>query len=280
MHAFNVRDFLDRHGLAAHRDRGQNFLTDVRLARRLVKLAGVDSEERVIEVGTGLGMLTGVLAEYARQVVTFEIDRGLVRALRAEGLPNNVDLKHADARDVDFLELAKSLGGSVRVVANLPYSVGTPLLMKLLDAGEGLVGWSVMLQREVAKRIVARTGEAAYGSLSVLHELAVEVEATLEVRAGNFYPKPKVNSMFLVMRPRKPAISKSELGQVEKVARGAFRYRRKTLRNALLRSGFSSTDVLEALVACGIDTETRPQHISPPLWRMLAFRLPAGDPKL
>jgi 16S rRNA (adenine1518-N6/adenine1519-N6)-dimethyltransferase len=276
MSLVEVRDFLARHGLAAHRDRGQNFLTDESLARVLVDLAGVGPEEKVIEVGTGLGMLTCILAERANQVMTIEIDRGLVRALKAEGLPPNVVLQHADAREVDFSQLARDLGGNVKIVANLPYSVGTPLLRELLNAADSIVGWSVMLQREVARRVVAGTGEAEYGSLSVLHELVVEVEAKKQVRAGNFYPKPKVDSTFLVMRPKTPAIPGDELRRVEKVTRGAFKYRRKTLHNSLLRSGFSPEDVSKALVTCRIDARVRPERISPPLWRMLASELPKG----
>ena len=202
MSAGAVRDFLSRHGLAASRDLGQNFLVDDALAERLVARAGVAEGDAVIEIGTGLGILTRALAARARRVATLEVDAGLVRALRAEAvLPENVALRHADALDVDLAALARELGAPVRLVANLPYSVSAPLLRRLLDLRGDLVDWSVMIQRDVAERLVARPGSRDYGSLAILHAVTVDVSRESELGPRCFHPVPRVHSSFVRIRP-------------------------------------------------------------------------------
>ena len=198
-----LRELLDRHGLHLSRDLGQNFLTDERLADDLARRAGASKGDLVIEVGTGLGVLTRALAARADRVRTVEIDSGLVRALEAEGLlPDNVELHHADARAIDWEGWIAEAGQPVRVIANLPYSVATPLLRKMLDLRAGLEDWSVMIQTEVAQRLMASPGERAYSSLTVLHSLTTEVDTIANVPPARFFPKPKVDSSFIRVWPR------------------------------------------------------------------------------
>ena len=250
MSAAEVRAFLERHGLLANRNLGQNFLCDDTVAARLVELAGVGSDDVVVEIGTGLGILTRALAARASRVVTFEVDSGLVRALRQEGrLPDTVELRHEDALEADLLglvksvksddtpvRLVKSVAGPVRLVANLPYSVSGPMLRRILDLRGDLEDWSVMLQREVALRLLAAPGSRDYGSLTVLHALTVSVTKQMELSGGCFFPAPKVRSMFLRIRPlSEPRLEDAgdELAWLERVVRAAFSQRRKTLVNAL-----------------------------------------------
>ena len=182
MNAAAVRAVLARHRLLARRDLGQNFLVDDAMAARLVELAGVEAGETVIEIGAGLGTLTRALAARAARVIAIEIDAGLVRALRAERLlPDNVELLHADALALD---LAALVSGPARLVGNLPYSVASPLLRRLLDLRGVLTDWSVMLQREVAARVLAAEGSRDYGSLAVLHALTVAGREARGARAG------------------------------------------------------------------------------------------------
>jgi 16S rRNA (adenine1518-N6/adenine1519-N6)-dimethyltransferase len=137
-----VRATLARRGLRAHKTRGQNFLVDPRVAEQIADWARLGPEELVVEVGPGLGILTRALASRAGRVVAIEIDRGLVEALREEGsLPENVELLHRDALDVDLLGLLHQLPGRAHVVANLPYSISAPLLRWLLGARAGLTSW-------------------------------------------------------------------------------------------------------------------------------------------
>ena len=262
-----IRAFLERHGLLARRDLGQNFLCNEGLAAHLVSLAGVEPGDSVVEIGTGLGLLTRALAARARRVVTLEVDAGLVRALRAEGcLPGNVELLHADVLRSDLGRLVAGCEAPVRLVANLPYSISGPVLRRLLDLCDTLVDWSVMLQREVAGRLLAGPGTRAYGSLTVLHRLMVEVGKALTLEPQSFFPVPKVRSSFLRMRPlAKPLLVAEELSWVEPVVRAAFAQRRKTLVNALRGSALEPAPDVEAVVraldALGIDRRARAESL-------------------
>jgi 16S rRNA (adenine1518-N6/adenine1519-N6)-dimethyltransferase len=267
MGASDVRAFLERHALLARRDLGQNFLCDESLAERLVTLAGVEPGDSVVEIGTGLGLLTRALAARARRVVTLEVDAGLVRALRAEGcLPDHVELLHADVLRSDLGRLVEDCAPPVRLVANLPYSISGPVLRRLLDLRYALVDWSVMLQREVAGRLLAAPGSRAYGSLTVLHHLVVEVAKLLALEPHCFFPKPKVRSTVLQMRPlAEPLLMREELSWVERVVRAAFSQRRKTLVNALRGGGLEpapdAETVVRVLDALGIERRARAESL-------------------
>jgi 16S rRNA (adenine1518-N6/adenine1519-N6)-dimethyltransferase len=271
--ASRARAFLEAHGLAAHRDRGQNFLHDERMAERLVSLAGVAPEDGVIEIGTGLGLLTRVLAARARRVETIEIDSGLVRALEAEGLPANVRLHHADALEVDLAALLAELGPPARVVANLPYSVATPLLRRLLDLG-GVRGVAVMVQRELAQRIRARPGSPDYGSLAVLFAWTMALGESVDLPPGCFFPAPKVTSTFLCMTPRESGIAHEDFLRYEALLRAGFAHRRKTLVNSLTRAAdIEGSRTVAALREIGIAERARAEQLDPGRWLALARQL-------
>jgi 16S rRNA (adenine1518-N6/adenine1519-N6)-dimethyltransferase len=279
-----VRDVLVRHGLATRRDLGQNFLVDERLAEKLADRAGVEPGDDVVEIGTGLGILTRALARRAGRVVTLEVDAGVVRALRAErSLPDNVELLHADALRVDLGGLLPP-GARARVVANLPYAIASPLLRRLLGLRERLLGWAVMVQREVADRLCAAPGTRAYGSLTVLHLLTVRVQRVLELHPRCFYPVPRVASSFLRMTPlAAPLLESDELPRVEAFVRAAFGHRRKTLVNALRASDPAAPAARwEALArildALGIDARSRAEALAPERLLASARRLQAGQP--
>jgi 16S rRNA (adenine1518-N6/adenine1519-N6)-dimethyltransferase len=273
-----IRDTLSRHGLRLQRDRGQNFLVEEAMAERLASLAGVEAGNFVIEVGTGLGVLTRALAKRAAHVQTIEIDSGLVKALRADDLlPANVELVHADALEVDFESLiASRTEASVRVVANLPYSAASPLLRKLLDLRHVVADWSVMLQRELADRLVAEPGTKEYGSLTVLHALCTDVSKQLDLKPGCFFPAPKVESSFVRIWPRaNTPLADGELLQVEKMVRAVFNQRRKTILNGLRGSGDREA-LLAALESVGIDPGVRAEKLEPERLLALARALEMG----
>jgi 16S rRNA (adenine1518-N6/adenine1519-N6)-dimethyltransferase len=277
--AGEVRAFLEHHGLAANRDLGQNFLVESAVAERLVELAGVEAGEGVLEIGTGLGILTRALAKRGARVVTLEVDAGLVRALEADAvLPDSVTLVHGDALEADLGALAARAGTQVRLVANLPYSISGPLLRRLLDMRETLVDWSVMLQRDVAQRLLAEPGTRDYGSLAVLHRLLVDVSRGMDLSPRCFFPVPKVRSTFIRVQPRSDtSMTGGELAALETFVRAAFSKRRKTLANALRdRLG---ADAGQAIAACGVDPGLRAQQLAPEtflaLSRALADRLEA-----
>jgi 16S rRNA (adenine1518-N6/adenine1519-N6)-dimethyltransferase len=268
---------MDRHGLVARKDLGQNFLADERVAAKLAALAQVGPADAVLEIGCGLGVLTRALAARARRVVALEVDAGLVRAVRAEGLlPANAVLHHADALDADLRALLAAEPPPRRVVANLPYAAASPLLRRLLDARDLLVGWSVMLQREVAARLLARPGTRDYGSLAVLHQLAARVERALDVHPACFWPVPQVVSSFVRLTPLEGAPEGAELARVERLARAGFAHRRKTLLNSL-RDAAAGAPWLPAVSArlAALDTPpgARAETLPPETWRALAAAL-------
>jgi 16S rRNA (adenine1518-N6/adenine1519-N6)-dimethyltransferase len=279
-----VRAWLARHGLAAHRGRGQNFLCDAALAARLVADAGVARGDSVLEIGSGLGILTRALAERARRVVSVEVDAGLVRALRAEGgLPSHVELVHADALELDLAALLAAEPAPRRLVASLPYAVATPLLRRFLDLRELLASWSVVVQRELAARILGRPGGADYGSLAVLHALAARARRGVELPPRCFHPVPRVTSTFVHLAPRRdPWLGAQELARVERLVRAAFAHRRKTLVNSLQQACAvppPAAALAAALARLGIPPRARAEDVPPDAWRALAAALaPPSEP--
>jgi len=265
--------------LLARRDLGQNFLVDESLAERLVSLSGVEPGDRVIEIGTGLGVLTRALAKKAQHVVTIEIDAGIVRALRADdALPDNVEIAHADALEFDLAGCVGARAGPVRLVANLPYRVSAPLLRRCLDLRDQLTDWSVMLQSEVATRLLARPGSRDYGSLSVLHGLTVAFSKAMELSPNCFFPVPKVHSTFVRITPLDTSmVEEQELQQVEQVVRAAFANRRKTLVNSLRAGAFgtehSADELKAALSRCAIEPLARAESLAPEQLLALAREL-------
>lgn len=282
----SLRALLQRRGLRLQRDRGQNFLTDGGLADQLAQLAGVEEGDHVIEVGTGLGVLTRALGKRAERVTTVEIDSGLVKALEEEDLlPSNAELLHADALKLDWSELVERAGPRVRVVANLPYSAATPLLRIMIECRESVQDWSVMIQREVARRCVARCGDDDYGSFAVLHALTVDAQVQQELSPGSFFPAPKVHSSFLRVWPRRtPLLREGELAWVERVVRAAFSKRRKTILNTLRGGGFVAREdraiLEEALASAGISPSSRAETVAPERLLALARALREHTAKL
>jgi 16S rRNA (adenine1518-N6/adenine1519-N6)-dimethyltransferase len=274
-----AREFLERHGLAPSKELGQNFLVDDAQADKLVRLAEVGTEDAVLEIGTGLGILTRALARRAHSVTTIEIDAGLVRALAAERLlPANVRLVHADALALDLAGEIGALAAAdapVRIVANLPYSVATPLMRRFLDLAPRLAGWAVMIQREVAQRLAAQPGSSDYGSFSVLHQLVARVRLGLALHPHCFYPAPRVVSSFALLTPHAGhALRAGELEAVERLVRAAFAHRRKTLVNSLRQHGeIDPAPVAAWLARAGLDERTRAEALAPAQWLALAREL-------
>jgi 16S rRNA (adenine1518-N6/adenine1519-N6)-dimethyltransferase len=266
----SVRAFLDRHGLLARKDLGQNFLIDDHVAERLAALSGVQPGDGVIEVGTGTGVFTRALAARAARVVTLDVDSGLVRALRSDGLlPENVLLLHEDVLEADLEGIARGFDGPVHLVSNLPYSISGPALRRLLDLRDLLTDWSVMLQREVGDRLLAEPGSRSYGSLTVLHGLTVRAEHLMDLQPGCFFPEPQVRSTFIRLVPlAAPLLEPGELSRVERVVRAAFGKRRKTLVNALLQGQALSPpptagELRAVLTRFGIDPRARGETLTP-----------------
>ena len=262
-----VRDLLHRHGLAADRSLGQHFLVDDRVLASVVEAAGAGEQDEVWEVGPGLGVLTRELARVARRVVTVELDRRMVRVLgeTLAGL-DDVDVRQADATTFDFSQASP---GSV-FAANLPYNVGTTVLVRVLESGRfRRVG--VLLQREVAERLCAPPGSRTYGALSLLVAHLGEARIVRRVPPGCFLPPPAVTSAVVRIDVRPDAVSDE---RTFAVVRAGFRHRRKTLMRNLRMAGMSEAEVAAAFAELGIDPKVRAEALDLATFRALALRIP------
>jgi 16S rRNA (adenine1518-N6/adenine1519-N6)-dimethyltransferase len=243
---------------------GQHFLEPAWVARLLASLAPAP-DDVFLEIGPGRGALTVPLAQAVGRVIAVEIDRDLAAALN-QHLPPHVTVVTADFLDVDLSDLLRGEKKPVRVVGNLPYNVSSPILFKLLrDArsGDVLSDATVMLQKEVADRLAAAPGTGDYGSLAIQVSLRADVERVLTLPPGAFRPPPKVNSAVVRMRFRPPREEVGNLDTFERLVRGIFLQRRKTLLNALKpvaeRLGHSAA---ELIAVAGVDGTKRPEELT------------------
>jgi 16S rRNA (adenine1518-N6/adenine1519-N6)-dimethyltransferase len=243
---------------------GQHFLEPAWVARLIDALAP-GSDETFLEIGPGRGAVTLPLAERAGRIVAVELDRDLAASL-ATRVPSNVRIVQADVLDVDLPDLIRGEPPPVRVVGNLPYNVASPILFHLLESSEDgrlLRDATLMLQREVADRLVAVPGDGDYGALSIQVQLLAEVERVLSLPPGAFRPPPKVHSAVVRLRFRPPIVDVGTHAVFERVVRGLFQQRRKTLANALkpvaASFGRSATHILER---AQLDGGRRPETLS------------------
>ncbi|MCE2526698.1 MAG: 16S rRNA (adenine(1518)-N(6)/adenine(1519)-N(6))-dimethyltransferase RsmA [Actinomycetia bacterium] len=251
-----LSELLARHGISPSRKLGQHFLTDPNLIAKMVKTAGVGPEDRVLEVGAGVGNLTVALARTGASVVAYEIDRRLAPVL-AETVPSHhrVAIRMEDATKVDWNEALDGKGWVM--VSNLPYGVGTPLLLEMIQRVPAVVRYTVMLQREVVQRLLARPGSREYGIPSVIVGLYARIRRSFDVPPQVFFPRPEVFSSVVELRRTDPHPD-AELAV--SLASAAFGKRRKMLRRSL---DPQLVGVEQILPAAGISPRDRPEVLSP-----------------
>ena len=253
---------LGKHGFRFSKAMGQNFLIAAWVPERIALEAGIDEGTGVLEVGPGVGCLTHELAQYAGKVLAVELDERL-RPVLSETLADceNAEVVFGDVLKQDLPALVKEHFPGLRpvVCANLPYNVTSPLLTAFLEAG-CFETVTVMIQREVAKRLCAKPGTADYGAFTVFTQWHAEPEILFDVSPGCFLPAPKVTSSVVKLTVRKapPAEVQSET-RFFAVVRAAFNQRRKTLVNALSSglSGFAKEQIAQAIADCGLDEKVR-----------------------
>lgn len=210
---------------------GQNFLRDPNTAAKIASTVNPLKGQTVVEIGAGEGALTEHLLERCERLTVIEVDERAVRHVQTR-FPD-LDVRHADVLDVDWPALSKEAGGKLLVVGNLPYNITSPILFRLLAASSVLTEIVVMMQLEVAQRIVAEPRSKAYGSLSVGVQLQTHPELLFKVSRNVFQPKPKVTSAVVRMRVRENSPDQVVLDQIRTVVRTAFNQRRKKMRNSL-----------------------------------------------
>jgi 16S rRNA (adenine1518-N6/adenine1519-N6)-dimethyltransferase len=253
------RTLLKKHGLSAKKSWGQNFLIDERVYEGIVAATVRDPAEWVVEIGAGLGTLTARLCAAAARVFAVERDRDMAAVLRAEwGTLPNLEIREENALTFDYA----ALGRRVAVAGNLPYQIASPLLFHIIEHRTSISRAVVMLQKEMADRIVASPGTRAYGALGVMIALYADVKPVVKARSGAFHPAPKVDSAVVALEPlatgtRYPVDEK----KYHRVVHAAFGQRRKTLRNAL-RSAAPAEIVEAALGSTKIDGQRRGETLS------------------
>ena len=262
---------LERHGFTFKKSFGQNFLTDTNILQKIVDTAEIDDQVNVIEIGPGIGALTEFLAERAAQVMAFEIDHRLVPIL-ADTLRDfdNVTVVNEDILKVDLAQHIQNFKNPdlpIKVVANLPYYITTPILMHLIESGIPFSEFVVMMQKEVADRISAKPNTKAYGSLSIAVQYYMTAKVAFIVPRTVFVPAPNVDSAILKMvRRPEPAVAVEDEKFFFKVSKASFTHRRKTLWNNLT-GYFGKTEEIKdkltkALDQAGLSPSVRGEALS------------------
>ncbi|MFD2170717.1 16S rRNA (adenine(1518)-N(6)/adenine(1519)-N(6))-dimethyltransferase RsmA [Tumebacillus lipolyticus] len=275
-----TRDVVNRHGFHFKKSLGQNFLIDGNILDKIVTAAELDQQNGALEIGPGIGTLTQELCESARQVVAVEKDNRLLPVLTETLAPySNVHVHHADVLETDLHELFATWFADmeVSVVANLPYYVTTPIVMKLLEERLPLRHIVVMVQREVAERMAAKPGGKDYGTLSIAVQYYTEPELVCRVPESSFMPAPNVESTVIKLKVRKaPAVQVADEKLFFALVKASFAQRRKTLLNNLqnnLQPKRDKESILAALERAEIEPSRRGETLSLAEYARLADQL-------
>ncbi|MEW8974436.1 MAG: 16S rRNA (adenine(1518)-N(6)/adenine(1519)-N(6))-dimethyltransferase RsmA [Tissierellaceae bacterium] len=260
-----IRYIMDKYGFRFSKSLGQNFLIDGNIVRNIVKGADITKEDYVLEIGPGIGTLTEELALNAKKVVAVELDRSLLPVLdETLGKYDNIEIIHGDILKLDIEEIIREKldGRSIKVVANLPYYVTTPIIGKLLEDSLDIQAIVVMVQKEVADRMVAGPGTKSYGSLSVFVNFYSNPEILLIAPKTVFMPQPKIDSAVIKLNIRKE-LTDIDREKFFKVVKAGFSKRRKTILNCLSSYGFEldKDTIRQALEDVNIDPRERAENL-------------------
>lgn len=265
----NTIEILKKYNIKFQKRFGQNFLIDTHVLDKIIDAAGVSSKDFVLEVGPGIGTLTQYLCENAREVMAVEIDSSLIPVL-SETLSgyDNVTVVNEDILKLDIKKIAEERNGgrAVKVVANLPYYITTPVIMGILESHVPFDNITVMVQKEVAQRMQAVPGTKDYGALSLAVQYYSEAEIVANVPANCFMPRPGVGSAVIRLRSHsKPCVNVDNEEFMFRIIRASFNQRRKTMQNGLAndsRLGVSKEQVAEALRQMGLKETIRGETLS------------------
>lgn len=257
-----TKEIINKYRFAFQKKFGQNFLIDSNILENIVEAAEITKEDFVLEIGPGIGTMTQYLCEAARQVVAVEIDKMLIPILQDTlSEYDNVEVMNQDVLKVDIKALAeeKNAGKPIKVVANLPYYITTPIIMGLFESGVPIESITIMVQKEVADRMQTGPGSKDYGALSLAVQYYADAKVMLNVSASCFMPRPNVDSAVIKLTRHKEQVVEVKDEQLMfRVIRASFNQRRKTLVNGLKNSpelNFSKDEILSAINAIG-KTET------------------------
>lgn len=266
-----TRFLMNKYNIKANKSLGQNFLIKEEVVEQIVESAKIEKEDLVIEVGPGLGSLTKYLLEKAGKVICIELDKKMIEILNDRFfLYSNFELLNQDVLKVDLKELIQKekLEGKikhVKIVANLPYYITTPIMMKLLEEQLEIESITVMIQKEVADRLIAVPGEKETGAITYTVYYYATAQGVIEVQKDSFIPEPEVTSKVITLKIRKrPPVQTKNKGMMFKIIKNAFMQRRKTLANALVNTKIftNKEEAVQALKEIGLDENIRAEKLT------------------
>lgn len=266
----NTIAVLNRYGFSFQKKFGQNFLIDENVVEKIVRDAGVTKDDFVLEIGPGIGTMTQILCENAREVVAVEIDDKLIPILTEDTLSwyDNVTVIHEDILKLDIVKLANERNGGkpIKVVANLPYYITTPIIMGLFESHVPLDSITIMVQKEVADRMQVGPGTKDYGALSLAVQYYAKPQILLNVPASCFMPRPNVDSAVIQLtRYEKPPVEVADEQLMFRLIRASFNQRRKTMTNSVGNSpelSVSKEQMAAALEKCGLSATVRGEALT------------------
>ncbi|HKL73366.1 MAG TPA: 16S rRNA (adenine(1518)-N(6)/adenine(1519)-N(6))-dimethyltransferase RsmA, partial [Clostridia bacterium] len=230
-----IKDILIANNFRYNKTLGQNFITDKNLLSAIVADAKVDTEDTVVEIGTGAGSLTRALAKVCKRVITFEVDRNLQPILdKTLADLDNVEVVFADILKLTDEEIQSIVKEPFKVVANLPYYITTPLIMRFFESALSIKSLTLMMQKEVADRLVAKENTSAYGAITAVIDLEADTIITRAISRKLFFPQPNVDSALIHIEMKGDKYNCGDIKFVKKVIKSAFMWRRKTLANNLV----------------------------------------------
>ncbi len=260
----SIKDIVAATGFRFNKGLGQNFLTDKNLLAAIASDSGLTNEETAVEVGTGAGTLTRALAEVARKVISFEVDSSLalVLELSLRGV-ENAEVVFRDVLKMSDEQFGEIVDGEFRLVANLPYYITTPLVMRFLESDLPVKSLTVMVQKEVADRLVAEAGSADYSAVTLAVQMAGSARITRFVSRKMFYPAPNVDSAVVHIEVERGKLEGEDVPLIRKLVRSAFAMRRKTLANNLsVAFGISKAEAGEVISEAGFDPLIRGERLT------------------
>lgn len=266
----NTIAVLNRYGFSFQKKFGQNFLIDENVVEKIVRDAGVTKDDFVLEIGPGIGTMTQILCENAREVVAVEIDDKLIPILTEDTLSwyDNVTVIHEDILKLDIVKLANERNGGkpIKVVANLPYYITTPIIMGLFESHVPLDSITIMVQKEVADRMQVGPGTKDYAALSLAVQYYAKPQILLNVPASCFMPRPNVDSAVIQLtRYEKPPVEVADEHLMFRLIRASFNQRRKTMTNSVGNSpelSVSKEQMAAALEKCGLSATVRGEALT------------------
>lgn len=260
---YKTQELVKKYNFKFSKSLGQNFLIDDSVLNDIVNGADVNSEDFIIEIGPGVGTLTAQLLNKAKKVTSIELDNDLIPILQQElGDHPNFSLIHKDALKVDFNEVIGD-EKSVKLVANLPYYVTTPIIVNLLKNKYNFKSLTIMIQKEVAERMDAEPNCKEYGSLSLLVQYYCNTKIIRKVAPSSFMPRPKVESIVIRLdRLEEPRVKVKDEKLMFEIIRNSFNMRRKTLWNGVKNMGVDKEDLMKAFEEAGIDPKRRGETLS------------------